>query len=83
MATLPPVDRVSDAVKVINDRIRALSRQRSLPLLDFYSVLADADGRYFPGFTADGTHPTERAARLMGSEAVRVLSLAASVESPQ
>jgi lysophospholipase L1-like esterase len=79
LATIPPIGwpGLEPPVEALDAEIRRAATDRRLPLIDFYAVVAQ-DGRWRPGWSADGIHPQAPAARVMGQRAVAVLAPAAS-----
>lgn len=75
LATIPPRADSPYAERTVqlNDAIRRSGEQSGTTVIDFFSVLADDDGRWRPGFTEDGIHPTEAAAEAMGRLAAETL----------
>jgi lysophospholipase L1-like esterase len=82
LATVPPIDfpGLEDAAEVLDDAIRRAARDRQLQLIDFYAAVAEG-GRWRPGWSPDGIHPTGPAARAMARQAVAVLQSAPSAAS--
>lgn len=80
LCTLPPNRTLSDGalqtkIRQVNAWVRAYSQSTGLPLLDFYSVLANpADGDYLAGYYSDAVHPNRAAYPLMAAEVLRVLA---------
>lgn len=80
LCTLPPNRTLSDSavqtkIRQVNAWLRAYSLSTGVPLLDFYSVLANpADGDYLSGYYADTVHPNRAAYALMANEVIRVLA---------
>lgn len=68
---LPPLDEHPAEVMGLNQRIAAWAD--GVTLVDFWTPLTDSAGRFRPGLTRDGIHPTPEAARLMSMSAVPVL----------
>jgi lysophospholipase L1-like esterase len=75
LATIPPRTDGDFAVEVadLNAGIQRSAAEGGIPVIDFFSVLAGDDGRWRPGFTDDGVHPTPAAAEAMGRIAVETL----------
>jgi lysophospholipase L1-like esterase len=66
---LPPFDRAPREVERFNARLRGLE----LDVIDFHTPLAGPDGRFAPGMSDDGLHPSVQAARLMAEAARPVI----------
>ena len=47
-------------VHELNDWIKDFAARKHLVVADYHSVLADEQGSYLEGFTADGIHPTAK-----------------------
>ncbi|HEV7187283.1 MAG TPA: SGNH/GDSL hydrolase family protein [Blastococcus sp.] len=65
LSTLAPEDAVAPAVQAVNSRLPALARAEGWTLLDPMTAIRAPDGKYLPGMTVDGVHPTQRAAHLI------------------
>jgi lysophospholipase L1-like esterase len=75
LVTIPPLDYPGyrPAVEALNAALVQAARSRGLPLIDFYATVAQ-DGRWRPGWSADGVHPLAPAAQAMSRAAVPVLT---------
>ncbi len=75
LATIPPRTDGAYAGQVadLNAGIRRFGEETGTTVIDFFSVLADDDGQWRPGFTTDGIHPTRAAADAMARVAVDTL----------
>ncbi len=75
LGTVPPRTDGDYAERVaeLNAAIRAAGEDSGTTVIDFFSVLADGDGGWRPGFTDDGVHPTAAAADAMAGLAVGTL----------
>lgn len=60
LLTIPPRTDPSFAapIRSLNATIQALAGSEGVALADIYPALAQADGTYAPGLTADGVHPS-------------------------
>lgn len=67
LSTVAPEDAVAAAVEELNSQLPALAGARGWLLVDPMSTISDGHGRYRPGMTRDGVHPTPPAARVIGS----------------
>lgn len=65
LATIPPRDNFGPAVLELNRAIRAYAAHDRVPLLDLYPSIGDQAGRFRPGLTLDGVHPTAPGSDLM------------------
>jgi lysophospholipase L1-like esterase len=72
--TIPPNDKRTAATIAFNAELKRWAAGRNVELIDFFTPLATAEGKYKPGLTEDGTHPTKEAARLMADQARDFLS---------
>lgn len=70
--TAIPVRDVDKRLR-INAWLEEFAEQEDLVLVDVYSLLADADGRWRPGYTFDGTHPTAAANRVIADAVLEAL----------
>jgi len=68
-ALVPPSDEFPAETDALNDAIAAWAAAEDVPLLDFHSPLADADGTYREGQSIDGIHPSEAAAGVLAAVA--------------
>ena len=68
LSLIPPMDGRAPDVTAINEDIASLADSRSLPLIDFFSILADGD-HYAANLTDDGVHPNYTGQQLMGRAA--------------
>jgi lysophospholipase L1-like esterase len=75
LATIPPRTDGDYAGQVaeLNAGLRRLGEQTGTTVIDFHSVVADDDGRWRPGFSSDGIHPTRAAGDAMARLAVTTL----------
>ena len=75
LGTVPPRTDADFAEQVedLNAAIRAAAEDGGTTVIDFFSVLADDDGGWRPGYTADGVHPGVAAADAMAELAVETL----------
>lgn len=73
IGTVPPFDRNPQGAAALNRELRRLARARDVPVIDFYSVLVGEGGRYRPGLSRDGLHPSEAGAEAMAKVAAPVL----------
>ena len=65
LSTLAPENAVATAVQQVNSQLPALARAEGWCLVDPMRAIRAPDGKYLPGMTSDGVHPTLRAARLI------------------
>ena len=61
-------------IRRLNELIRGIARDEDVPVLPFYSTLADPDrpGRMREAWTSDGDHPSIEGYRLLGERAFRL-----------
>jgi lysophospholipase L1-like esterase len=67
LSTIAPEDAVADEVADFNARLPALAAQQGWQLVDPMSGVGDGRGRYLPGMSEDGVHPTTAGARVIGA----------------
>lgn len=62
-------------IRELNEAIRGLGRDASVPVFEFYATLEDPEraGRFGPGWTDDGNHPSVEGHRRLGELAFRPL----------
>lgn len=65
---LPPNDKRTAATLTFDGKLRVWAASNHIQLFDFFTPLADPDGKYRTGMTEDGTHPTKEAASLMAKQ---------------
>ena len=65
LSTLAPEDAVASAVQAVNSQLPTLARAEGWALIDPMTAIRAPDGKYLPGMTSDGVHPTRRAASLI------------------
>jgi lysophospholipase L1-like esterase len=81
LCTLPPslpisnlgvtTDAITVELNTVNTMIAKLAASQGIPLVDFYSVLADpVTGLYKDGYSSDGFHPQMPATRVMAEAAL-------------
>jgi len=63
-------------IQALNAWLRTFAASRGASYVDYYAVLADADGGLKPEFTSDGVHPASAGYAVMKAQAQRALSLA-------
>lgn len=73
VSAIPPQDFNPGVAPAFNDKLRVLAADRGWEFVDAPAGVREGD-RFLPGMTADGTHPTAEAARIMG-EAIRAAIL--------
>ena len=78
LAELVPNDNFPDLehpIRELNASIREIGRNEGVPVLAFYTTLEDPDrpGRFGPGWTDDGNHPSVEGHRRLGELAFRPL----------
>jgi lysophospholipase L1-like esterase len=61
-------------IRELNERIHDLAAEDEVPVLPFYAALEDPDrpGRFAPGMTDDGNHPSIEGHRRLGERAFRL-----------
>jgi lysophospholipase L1-like esterase len=80
LASIPPAKEFywhpglepAGQIRALNDWLREYAASRRLAYIDYWSVLATADGAMKPEYSADGVHPNAA-----GYEAMRPLARAA------
>lgn len=79
VATLPPLDVSVEPVDVAaaNAALRDVADERGAVLLDVGAAVTGDDGRWLPGLSDDGIHPTGEGASLMAEAAARALAAGA------
>lgn len=75
LSTVAPENGVAAAVADLNSRLPALARAQGWQLVDPMTSISDGHGRYLPGMSRDGVHPTPPAARMIGEALHRVLAV--------
>ncbi|MEV8149969.1 SGNH/GDSL hydrolase family protein [Arthrobacter sp. NPDC080073] len=65
LSAVPPRDATPDAATVFNQKLEQLATARKWQFIDPMAGVRNGD-RYAPGMTADGVHPTEAAAKIIG-----------------
>lgn len=84
--TIPPTNsdpNNSNKMK-LNGWIRRYARLNGIPLADFYAVTVDpANGQWLSGYTGDGTHPTTKGSKAMGTELAAVFTELARRNLPE
>jgi lysophospholipase L1-like esterase len=75
LSTIPPRTNrdYTERVDELNAAIRAAGEDTGTTVIDFFSVVADDDGGWRPGFSRDGVHPTRAAADAMAQLALDTL----------
>ena len=84
LASIPPTKtfswrpdlRPASKIQALNAWLRTFAASRGASYVDYYAVLADADGGLKPEFTSDGVHPASAGYAVMKAQAQRALSLA-------
>jgi hypothetical protein len=66
VASIPPFDAFPQDAVDLNDRLEDLADDRGWRFVDASAGLRTDDGRYRPGMTSDGLHPSEQGARVLG-----------------
>lgn len=68
---LPPSNHDPEMVRQVNAKVRAWAGSKNVPLVDYWTPLADPDGTFKDGFDreGDGLHPGPEASRLMAEQA--------------
>jgi len=64
---------VEQAIKAMREWEESYAKEQRVLVLDFGSILFDAQGKYLKGFTADGKYPSAKGYEAMGDYAARVL----------
>lgn len=75
VATVPPLDLADDptTVAAVNAALRDVADERGALLLDVAAAVTGDDGRWRPGLTDDGIHPSGEGAAAMAAAAARAL----------
>jgi lysophospholipase L1-like esterase len=66
--------QLEQPIRELNDAIRAIGADAGVPVLPFYVTLEDPErpGRFGPGWTDDGNHPSVEGHRRLGALAFRL-----------
>jgi lysophospholipase L1-like esterase len=75
LASVPPADRFPwrpgletvKPIRAINDWLKTYARPAGATWIDYWPVLADAQGAMKPGLATDGVHPTDQGYDLMAT----------------
>lgn len=68
-----PYPGAQQPIKELREWELSYAQGKKLLVLDFASVLMNAEGKYLEGFSAEGKYPTEKGYQAMGEYAARVL----------
>ncbi|AGA70531.1 lysophospholipase L1-like esterase [Desulfitobacterium dichloroeliminans LMG P-21439] len=68
-----PYTGVQSLIKEYREWEKNYAKENDILVLDFASVLMDADNKYLEGLSKDGKYPTDTGYKLMGEYAARVL----------
>ena len=68
-----PYPGAQQAIKELREWEISYAQEKKILVLDFASVLMNADSKYLEGLSADGKYPTEKGYQAMGEYAARVL----------
>lgn len=75
VSSVPPLDRDPKATQRFNADLAALAEERGWSFVDGAGSTHGDDGKYLPGYSLDGIHPTPEAAEAIGTK-VREAALA-------
>lgn len=84
LASIPPTKRFSwrpelrpaGKIRELNAWLRTFAASRGATYVDYYAVLADAEGGLKPEYTSDGVHPATAGYAVMKAQAERALAVA-------
>jgi lysophospholipase L1-like esterase len=65
LSTIPPEDGVENEVRELNTHLATLAHREGWQLVDPMESVRDDEGRWQPGMSDDGVHPTAEAAQLI------------------
>lgn len=68
-----PYSGVQQEIKGLREWEKSYAQEKKILVLDFASVLMDAENKYLEGLSTDGKYPTEKGYLTMGEYAARVL----------
>lgn len=71
--TLPPSNRTPGRVAAENAGIRRVAAEQRVRLVDVYARLGRSDGRWQPGLSYDGVHPSPAGQHVMAEQTLRTL----------
>lgn len=66
VASIPPLEAFPQGAVEFNERLEDLADDRGWRFVDASAGLRTDDGRFRPGMTSDGLHPSEQGARVLG-----------------
>lgn len=70
----PSVTDAPEKISRLNKRIAEYAAQHNIPMIDYFTPLADADGVSLnPAYSADGVHPNEKGYEVMEKAALPVI----------
>jgi acyl-CoA thioesterase I len=75
LSTVPPSTSYTAQAQLLNNEIRGLAISQNVPLVDFYSALAQTNGTYQTAYNSgDGVHPSAAGYVAMAQQAYSTLS---------
>jgi len=75
-----PYKGVQNTIKEFREWELNYAKEKKIQVLDFASVLMDADNNFLEGLSEDGKYPTKEGYRRMGEYAARILNLGIQVQ---
>jgi lysophospholipase L1-like esterase len=68
-----PYPSVQKEIKELREWELSYAQEKKITVLDFASVMMDAENKYLKGYSENGKYPTEKGYQVMGEYAARVL----------
>lgn len=73
VVSIPPMDAFPAGAVELNERLEELAGERGWRFADAAAGLRTGDGRFRPGMSSDGLHPSEEGARVLGEAIAEAL----------
>jgi lysophospholipase L1-like esterase len=80
VVSIPPMDAFPAGAIELNERLEDLADDRGWTFVDASADLRTGDGRFRPGMSSDGLHPSEEGARVLGEAIAEALRDTPAIE---